>query len=131
MCSNLTTFKSILRTSRQLDDAIPLRLNRQSALAASSSLSPAGCDRFWNELRSSWTARAKLIGYCENEMRPKADSRHAVKGEVEERLSVGREQKEEEQRRRGRGATEQEVEVSKHKSSYQTSLTSFTADVEL
>lgn len=46
-------------------------------------------------------------------MRPQVESIQGVAvGEVEERLSVGREQKEEEQRRRGRGQTEQEVKVS-------------------
>lgn len=106
LCQNLTLFKSLLRTSRAVDDSIILRLNRADALsrrAAEGRAAGVGereCEGFWRELLGKWEERGAMLGYCEglasgqiNEMR------------VEERLSADRGVL-------GRGESEKEVVVS-------------------
>ncbi|SCV72345.1 BQ2448_3882 [Microbotryum intermedium] len=66
LCSNLSAFKSLLRSSRALDDSIALRLNRANALHRSSSNQDGdSCDSFWNELTTRWNERTNVLAFCD------------------------------------------------------------------
>ncbi|SGZ08308.1 BQ5605_C030g10784 [Microbotryum silenes-dioicae] len=107
LCSNLSAFKALLRSSRALDDSIALRLNRVSALHRSFS-NPDGdsCDSFWNELTTRWNERTRVLAFCDqvhlDQARtlpiPTADSTRIEKGLDHDRLTT-----------QGRGETEVEV----------------------
>mgnify|MGYP001559437197 CR=1 FL=1 len=106
LCQNLTLFKSLLRTSRAVDDSIILRLNRADALsrrAAEGRAAGVGereCEGFWRELLGKWEERGAMLGYCEG-----LASGQVKEMRVEERLSADRGVL-------GRGESEQEVVVS-------------------
>lgn len=76
LCSNLSLFKSHLRSLRSVDDSIILRLNRADALSRSSSSSfsrpnrenqgvgAPECAAFWNELVEGWKVRGQVLEGC-------------------------------------------------------------------
>lgn len=76
LCTNLSQFKSHLRTLRSVDDSIILRLNRADALSRSVTSDPARlnrenqgvgsreCDAFWNELVEGWKSRGRVLEGC-------------------------------------------------------------------
>ena len=69
LCAHLSAFHQLLRDSRDLDDAIALRLNRTSALDRANNATTTDrqhtCDHFWSQLVARWTTRGQAIDYCD------------------------------------------------------------------
>ncbi|KAJ7904506.1 caffeine-induced death protein 2-domain-containing protein [Mycena olivaceomarginata] len=73
-CSDISSFKELLREYRKLDDSINVRLNRESAMVrdqerngrstGKGSVQDQACANLWAELVSNWTRRRTIIEYC-------------------------------------------------------------------
>lgn len=111
ICQNLSSFKNILRQSRQWDDSIQLRLNRAAAISRSSIdgrgstgiIGDKECDAFWNELIDRWEERKGMMMFCDEVVR------QGVEGKEERPQVDGLDR---ELQLRGRGEDERIVKVS-------------------
>lgn len=84
-CTDISTFKDLLKEYRKLDDSITMRLNRATAAARdqareSSGRKPAddqACENIWAELVANWKRRTTLIGYCVGAVDESIESKRA------------------------------------------------------
>ncbi|KAJ7276390.1 caffeine-induced death protein 2-domain-containing protein [Mycena haematopus] len=72
-CSEISSFKELLREYRKLDDSINMRLNRETAMVrdqerkgrlGKGSVQDQACTNLWQELVSNWSRRRTIIEYC-------------------------------------------------------------------
>ncbi|KAJ6515903.1 caffeine-induced death protein 2-domain-containing protein [Mycena sanguinolenta] len=73
-CSDISSFKELLKEYRRLDDSINMRLNRENAMVrdqerlngrlAKGSVQDQVCANLWSQLVSNWSRRRTIIEYC-------------------------------------------------------------------
>ncbi|KAF8195903.1 caffeine-induced death protein 2-domain-containing protein [Mycena galopus ATCC 62051] len=74
-CTEISSFKELLREYRKLDDSINMRLNRETAMVrdqerngggrpGKGSVQDQACANLWHELASNWRRRKTIIEYC-------------------------------------------------------------------
>ncbi|KAF7355309.1 Coiled-coil domain-containing protein 58 [Mycena sanguinolenta] len=72
-CSDISSFKELLKEYRRLDDSINVRLNREQAFVrdqernghlGKGSVQDQVCANLWSQLVSNWSRRKTIIEYC-------------------------------------------------------------------
>ncbi|KAK7061714.1 coiled-coil domain-containing protein 58 [Favolaschia claudopus] len=71
-CTEISSFKELLREYRKLDDSINMRLNRETAMVRDQersgrlkgTVADSACANLWRDLSSNWARRARIIDYC-------------------------------------------------------------------